>query len=193
MQKQRKIAQVGLRVQAYSKIIYRGGAPRLSPAILRGLTEAHTKETKERQDTDMKKYRVTFSGRNKSFYKDVAAKDIRAAMDIGVTYAEECGLRYKGYSNVSVEEVPTGASVIGIEFEYYDSAFKRTFRECMMIRANSERQAHDYYNEHLYGEHFKGQQNIGKVEASGKCTYGRVYETYFAACDGCHIDISKGV
>ena len=140
----------------------------------------------------MKEYRVTFSGRGKSFHRDIEAADMDAAMDAAMAYAERCGLCYKGYNDVSVEEVPTGASVIGIEFEYYDAAFKRTFREHMMIRANNERQARDYYNEHFSGEHFKGQQNIGEIEPNGKCTYGKVCETYFAACSGCHVDIAKG-
>lgn len=140
----------------------------------------------------MKEYRVTFSGRGKSFHKDIKAADMHTAMDMGIAYAERNGLRYKGYDNVDVGEIPTGASVIGIEFEYYDAAFKSTFHGYMFIRANNERQAHDYYNEHFNGRRFKNQQDIGEIEPSGKCTYGRVCQTYFAAGDGYHVDIAKG-
>lgn len=139
----------------------------------------------------MGKYRVTFSGRGKSTHIDVIADSFESAMDMAYDHADRKRLREKGYSDICVGEIPKGASVIGIEFEYYDKVFKRTFHEHMFIRADNERQASDYYEEHLYGKRFGGQGHIGSVDENGKCTYGKVCETYFACGGGYQIDISK--
>lgn len=87
---------------------------------------------------------------------------------------------------VSFEEVPDGPKNIGLSFRYRDTVFKQDFTDYMIIRAETEKQAMDYYRTHYEGKHFSF--SPGKIEPDGKCVYGAIRDTYYAACPGFHAD-----
>lgn len=125
----------------------------------------------------MKKvYRITFSGNGKSKHIDVCAESCDDAFSRAYRMPEASSRTYK---EVTVEEIPSGLSVIGIEFEYTDTFIKRNFHDCLFIKANNEDEAIQYYNDHYKGKRFWF--NAGKTEEDGKCIRGKVIDTYFAA------------
>ena len=135
----------------------------------------------------MKKFRIIFSDgpmgdRHKSY--DVEAENSDEAFQIA--YRKPEAQRYDLFTNISVEEIPEGASPIGIRFSYYDTYAKRNFTDYLVIKANDEKQAVEYYNSYYRGKHFSF--NVGEIEEIGKHIYGNVVETYFAACPGYHAD-----
>ena len=135
-----------------------------------------------------RKYRITFHGPggepSESVDVNASSDDEAFSIAYGMPQAKD-----RRYTDVSVVEFPDGISNIGIHFEYYDSALRQTFSDCLIIRAGSEKDAVNYYNSHFYGKHFWF--NAGKIENDGKCTYGRIKNTYFAACPGWNADATK--
>lgn len=131
----------------------------------------------------MKVFRITFTGNGKSKSVDVQAACSDDAFDMAYKMSEATS---RAYTDISVEEVPDGPKVIGIEFEYEDTAFKKTFPGYIFIRAYNEAQAVDYYNRHYKGGRFWF--HAGKTEENGKCVRGKVLETYYAACPGYDAD-----
>ena len=129
-------------------------------------------------------YRVIFSGHNKSKHFDIYAKSSDQALSDGYKLFPDA--RYRGYENILVEEIPTEPSPIGIEFKYTDTFLKRDFTGYLIIKAKDETQAKDYYNKHFKGKRFWF--NAGEIEDNGKCVYGNIKSTYFAACIGYDAD-----
>ena len=68
-----------------------------------------------------------------------------------------------------------------------DRVCKKTFTGYLIIRAENEEQAKRYYR-----EQFEGKKSYchypGRPEEDGKCSYGRIKRTYFAACPGWDFD-----
>lgn len=128
---------------------------------------------------EKKKFRATLS--NGPFSKDSYSFDCE-------TYNSDEVIRtayrmnHGRYSQVTVEEIPEEPTVIGIEFKYTDTVFKKDFVGYLFIKAKDEAQAKSYYNHHYKGNRFWF--NAGKIEADGKCVYGNIKSTYFAACSG---------
>ena len=137
----------------------------------------------------MKKYRIIFSDGpmgNKSVHRDVATKDSDDAFRIAFRLPE--AEQFRGH-DVMVEEIVEGPQNIGVLFEYEDTVFKRTFKDNVIIRAESEKQAVSWYNQNLKGKRFWF--TAGEVKEDGKCVYGRAVDTYFAACPGYHADATQ--
>lgn len=131
-------------------------------------------------------FRITFSDGsmgNKSKHVDVYAQNSDDAFSQAYKMPET---EYGIYTDVSVEEIPTEPTVIGIQFRYTDTYMKKDFTGYVIIRAKDEAHAKEYYNEQLKGKHFMHYPS--KLEESGKCVIGKIVETYFAACPGFDYD-----
>ena len=131
----------------------------------------------------MKKYRITFCGKHSKHY-DVDASNSDEAFKIAYSMPEAS--KHHIYTDVSVEEVPNGPSVIGIEFKYTDTVLKKDFTNYIHIKAKDEADAVRYYNEHFRGKRFWF--NPSKTEEDGKCVRGEVIDTFFSACPGFDAD-----
>ncbi len=94
------------------------------------------------------------------------------------------------YSDITIMEIPQVASPIGIRFSYTDTLCKKDCCQYMIIKAESEEQAKKYYYDNFYGKRFY-QPWPCKVDDKGNCIYGKVKETYYAACPGFHFDATK--
>lgn len=127
------------------------------------------------------KFRITFTNSQTDKHKsyDIDAKDSNEAFKIAYTYSEA---KSREYTDVSVEEHPTGPSPIGISFIYKDTVNKKDYHGCIIIKAFNEESAVNYYNAHYKGKRFWFDSS--KPEPDGKHIYGEVIETYFAACPG---------
>lgn len=138
----------------------------------------------------MKKYRITFSGGamtdiHKTY--DVTAKNADEAFKIAYGMPEsDC----RRYTEIGVEEIPEGIANIGIRFAYYDEGLKKTSYNYMIIKAKNESHAKEYYNATYKGKKFY-QPWPHKINAKGNCVYGKVVETYFAACPGYDADATS--
>ena len=116
-----------------------------------------------------KNYRITFYDGpegNRSKNVDVYAESFDDARRQAWQMDEA---KYRMYSDIMIEEIPNGPSVIGVEYEYTHPYLKQKFTERVFIKANSEAQALKYFN-----EHFKER--------------GRATKTYFACCTGYDAD-----
>lgn len=137
----------------------------------------------------MKKYRITIIKQypiTLNRLQNISEYDITAeSVDEAFQKAYKLAKNQRNCS-ISVMEVPEGPSSIGLEIEYEDKIFKRIFTGTVIIRANNEKEAVEYYNKYLKGGRFWFQP--GKTEADGKCVRGRVKSTYYAACDGWDVD-----
>ena len=80
----------------------------------------------------MSKYRITFCGKHSRHY-DVDASNSDEAFKMAYSMPEAS--QYHIYTDVSVEEVPEGPSVIGIEFRYTDTVLKKDFTNYIHIKA----------------------------------------------------------
>ena len=131
----------------------------------------------------MAKYRVTFFKKNASHHThfDVEAASMREASNMMMN-AKGRWARENGYTDVSVEEIPVGTSIIGIHFSYEDSVLKKKFEDYLFIKADSEKQARDYYNTNFKGKRFWFK--AGVIDDTGKNIYGAIKETYFAGGSG---------
>lgn len=131
-------------------------------------------------------YRITFhdglmSDRSKSV--DVVAKDFDEAFDLAYKMPEA---RRRLYDNIIIEEIPKEPSVIGVKYEYYDTAFGKNFTDQVFIKAENEQQAIDYYNKHYKNGRFNLYGN--KTVKDGKCIRGRILKTYFTSIPGFDAD-----
>lgn len=131
-------------------------------------------------------YRITFhdgplSDRSKSV--DVVAKDPDEAFEIAYSMPEA---RRRLYDNILIEKIPIGPSVIGVKFEYYDTAFEKNFTDQVFIKAENEQQAINYYNKYYKGGRFNVYGN--KTVKDGRCIRGRVLKTYFTGLPGFDAD-----
>lgn len=133
----------------------------------------------------MKNYRISFTDErgDVTCHFDVQADNEVEAMHIGYRMPEA---NNRMYAEMSVEEIPDGPKQIGVEFLYRDTCIGRVFHGHVIIRANDEKQALDYYNANLKGKRFWF--NTGKTEESGKCIRGKALDTYLAACPGYDAD-----
>ncbi len=137
----------------------------------------------------MKKYRVTFHDGpcgSKSLKYDIEAENSDEAFN--KAYKD---LRAKGldicFTDSTTEEWPNGTSNIGIEFNYLEGRQRRAYSQYMIIRAENEQQAVEFYNRNFKGKRFY-QPWPCKVEENGNCEYRNVARTYFAACPGADFD-----
>lgn len=133
----------------------------------------------------VKTYRLTLTGPDGKKIRewDVKAVSMDAAMDTALKQPEIKNIRG---GELSAQEVPEGPSQFGVRFRYYDTVFRQHFTDCLIIRAENERQAKDYYVRHLEGGLF--QYDPAKSDKNGKCIRGVVLETYIAACPGWDFD-----
>lgn len=141
---------------------------------------------------EKKEYRITFHDGpmgNKSLDYDVLAYSMDEAFQMGIEYGEKHRLRSLGYINMTLSEKPKGPSVIGIEFVSKDTALKKEFAGYVFIKANSEEQAREYYEKNLHGKRYWF--NTGKPEPEGKCVFGKIKSSYFAAAGGYGYDATK--
>lgn len=123
-------------------------------------------------------YRITFhDGPNSSRSKcvDVYAKDSDEAFDLAYKMPEA---RRRLYDNILIEKIPTGPSIIGVEYEYYDRAAERNFTDRFFIKAENEKQAIDYYNKHYKGNRYGTYYD--KNKKTDRFIRGKVLNTYFA-------------
>ena len=100
----------------------------------------------------MKKFRTTFilnNGKGDDSVKiDVQAQSSDEAFHKAYKILKQRiggGPEYL-YSDAYTEEIPEGASNIGIKFKYYDGMLKKTFSNYIIIRAESEKKAVEFYN-----------------------------------------------
>lgn len=129
-------------------------------------------------------YRITFTdgptgNRQKSI--DVYATDSDDAFSQAYKMPEA---KSRQYTSVLISEIPDGPSLIGIEFETYDSVCRRTFTNRVFVMAKDEAEAKAWYKRNLMG---KKTFCIypEEPEPDAKCSYGRIRRTYFAAgCGG---------
>lgn len=132
------------------------------------------------------KYRITFE-KNDTVIKTV---DLEAASS-DEAFSKAYYMPYTKMSEeIGVEEIPTGPSVIGVEFIYQDMMTKEMFTDRIMIFADSEQQAVEYYNRYYRGRRFWF--NPGKTESDGKHVRGSVKGTYFAGCPRYDADATGG-
>lgn len=136
----------------------------------------------------MKTYRITFSDGptgNCSEHLDIQAETEEDA------FQKACKLpqRQSGhYTDLDIEELPeAGPMNVGIQFRYYDTAFKQEFTNYLIIRANSETDAVKYYNEHIR-YHYFSEGRRGEVLKEGRNQYKQPVGTYLASCPGWNFD-----
>ncbi len=140
----------------------------------------------------MPDFRITFSpkanagSRAREKHYDVTAKNSDEAFQIAYQKPETDSPYYQ---SIGVQEIPKQASPIGIHFKYLDTFANKTYSDYLIIKADSEEQAKDYYNQHLKGKRFWF--DAGKPEPDGKHEYQQILDTYFATCPGFHFDATK--
>ncbi len=84
------------------------------------------------------------------------------------------------YSDMMIEEIPKEPCVIGVLYEYTDPYLSGKSTQPIFIKAHDEAEAIRYYNNHYKNTHFDF-PNYRKNDENGRCTRGRIVETYFAA------------
>lgn len=112
------------------------------------------------------KYRITFyDGPESNRFKrvDVVAENFEDARRQAWQMDEA---KYREYSDMSIERVPDGPAVIGVEYEHYDSYFKRCVTDRVFIKAYDEAEAVKYFN-----EHFSERGRPSKTYFAGGCGY----------------------
>ena len=130
-----------------------------------------------------KNYRITFNGRTNCKHIDVYAKDCDEAFSRAYRMPEaKSGL----YSDIMVERIPTGPSVIAVKFKYLDTVTNKEFFGYLHIKAKDEAHALKYYDKHFKGKCFWF--NASKTEDNGKHIRMEAVETYFASCPGYDAD-----
>lgn len=135
------------------------------------------------------RYRITFSGKSSSKSFDITADSVEQAFSFAYQLPEAKMQWY--FTDVSVQEIPAGPSVIGIKFQYTDTYAKQEFIEYLMILADSESQAVKYYNKHYKGGRFWF--NASENDPTGKNIRGQVLETYYSSACGYDADATKEV
>ena len=135
--------------------------------------------SKTRRDDDDVKYDVTAESFDDAFHK--AYEMLKG--DFGPS-------PYDYFFEGSTEEIIEGPKTIGIRFEHTEPAIGRNSENYLGIRAETEEQAIEYYNEHYKGKHFY-QPWPHRIDPDGPCVYGRVKETYFMSGPGYHANALK--
>lgn len=126
-----------------------------------------------------KKYRCTFfsTKEDKWLDLDVTAPSMEEASRKGLRYSCDNYLHHKGFTDMTVSEIPEGDAEIGIEFRYRDTVFKQDFQGHVFVVAGSEKEAKEKYMETYFGKRFWF--DAGKIDPTGKCVYGEVLRTYY--------------
>lgn len=134
-------------------------------------------------------YRIIFyhNRTEKRKVVDISVKNSSEAFALACKMPEA---KNREYTDVFVEEIPDYPTTIGVRFEYYDTYIKRFFSDVVMIKAENEKQAVEYYEKNLRGKRFWF--NAGETKEDGKCIRGKVLETYFASCPGYDADATEG-
>ena len=125
-------------------------------------------------------FRVTFHDGpegNRSKHVDIYAESLEDAMRQAYQMDEA---KYRMYSEMSIMEIPKEPCVIGIMYEYVDPGLSGRCTQPLFIKANDEAEAIRYYNKHYKNARFDF-PNHQKNNENGRCTRGRIVETYFAA------------
>jgi len=128
-------------------------------------------------------YRITFYDGpegNRSKNVDVFAESFDEARAIAYKMPEA---RNRMYSDMLIEKIPEGPSIIGIEFEFEMKSppFYEKGKDYLFIKANSEAEALQYYNSHFKGERYN--RRAGETVPDGCRVRKRATKTYFAG--GC--------
>lgn len=126
-----------------------------------------------------KKFRITFYDGpegNKSKNVDIFAESFNDARRQAWQMDEA---KSREYSDMIIEKIPEGPSVIGVQYEYVDPYLSGKSTQCLFIKANDEAEAIRYYNEHYRNTRFDF-PNHRKNDEYGRCTRGRIVETYYA-------------
>lgn len=124
-------------------------------------------------------FRITFydgPDGNRSKKVDICAESFEDARRQAYQMDE---VKYREYSDMMIEEIPKEPCVIGILYEYTDPYLSGKSTQPMFIKANDEAEAIRYYNNHYKNTHFDF-PNYRKNDENGRCTRGRIVETYFA-------------
>lgn len=138
------------------------------------------------------KYRITFhDGPNGNRQKtvDIYAESLEDARKRAYQLPEA---RNRLYDNMMISQVPEGPSVIGIEFKYemHRPPFHQEGKDYLFIRANSEAEALQYYNDHFWGRTYD--RVAGKTDPAGHRVRGRALRTYYAPGMICCADATIG-
>lgn len=94
-------------------------------------------------------YRITFYDGpegNRSKNIDVFAESFDDARSQAYKMDEA---KYRMYSDMMIEKIPEGPSVIGVEYQYYYAYFDRYYTDRVFIKANNEAEALEYFNKHF--------------------------------------------
>lgn len=137
-------------------------------------------------EQEANKFRVTFSDGplgNWSKSIDICAVSSEHAFEQAYRMPEA---KSEVYTDIDVQEITEGPKVIGVKFEYVDTAMKRSFSDYIFIRANSEEEAVEFYNKNYKGGRFWFKAS--ETAPDGKCIRGDVIATYYAACPGYDAD-----
>lgn len=132
------------------------------------------------------RYRITFTPKHKNQRTktyDVTADNSDQAFKIAYQKLET---KSGKYTSIGVQAIPEGAKNIGIHFQYTDLTNKKTYSDYLIIRALTETQAKNYYQENLQGKRYWF--TAGEIREDGKHQYGKILDTYLAACPGYKID-----
>ena len=123
----------------------------------------------------MGKYQMSFiepGPYGKAITKTFEAVNEKTALALAREFAEQENLREKGVEELSWMKVPEGPAAYSVEFNYQDTALRKTFRSYVSIYAADDKQAAQYYNDYIKGQHFWF--NANKPDATGKCVYGKI-------------------
>lgn len=124
-------------------------------------------------------YRITFHdgplGKNEKKV-DVYAENSRDAFKQAYEMPEA---KNRVYTGILVSAIPEGPSVIGIMFKCKDTSFNETTSNYIFIKANSEKEAADYYNRKIRGKRFRFYPK--DIDRNGRFVFEEIQETYFAA------------
>lgn len=96
-----------------------------------------------------KNFRITFYDGpegNRSKNVDIYARDFDDARSQAYKMDEA---KYRMYSDMIIEKIPEGPSIIGVEYQYYYAYFDRYYTDRVFIKANNEAEALKYFNEHF--------------------------------------------
>jgi len=145
--------------------------------------------------SDMKKYRITFTGSSVRDYEIIVdAHNSEEAFDI----AYSMNMRHKGYDNVWVSEETAEPDQYGLEVrittdpDRCKSYFVNTTdTEYVFITANNEQEARNYYNRYLYGNWC---DNKLQLDPNGYRKFGKIIRSYrtFGGFKNSHYDATTG-
>ena len=94
---------------------------------------------------------------------------------------------HRDYSDATTSEIPEGVSNIALKVQYRDVKYGGNGFQYIVIRANGEDKAVEYFNSHIKGKTFY-QPWPTNFDDNGNCVYEKVAETYFVTCPGFDFD-----